>query len=137
MIRSPNTHVQEAFAGGRTDVIAAATEAVENAVREALEDRWQPIETAPKGGTEILAYSEHGCTGTMLVRYIAPCDFLMQSELEEMSRVGISAEDLETADWYAADFIEGECLSPDCHPTHWMHLPSPPVPQPGDGQWLS
>jgi hypothetical protein len=37
MIRSPETHIQEAFAGGRTDIIKAATEAVESAVREALE----------------------------------------------------------------------------------------------------
>lgn len=86
---------------------------------------WQPIETAPRDGSEILAYSEHGGTGTMLVRHIAPCDFLTQPELDEMAP--ICGDTLEEADWFFADFLQGDRLAPDCYPTHWMPLPHPPL----------
>lgn len=88
---------------------------------------WQDISTAPKDGTEILAYSEHGCTGTMLVRHIAMCDFLTERELEAMSRAGMSDNDLDEPDWFFADFVQGGRIEPDCYPTRWMPLPAPPV----------
>jgi hypothetical protein len=86
---------------------------------------WQDISTAPKDGTEILAYSVAGGTGTMLVRHIALCDFLTDSEIERLSTEGMSNEDLETPDWFHSDFLQGGRLSPDCYPTHWQQLPTP------------
>lgn len=87
---------------------------------------WQPIETAPKDGTEILAYSEHGCTGTMLVRWTSIINFLTDSEIEKMHADGLNPEDLEESDWFFADFVHGDRLSSDCYPTHWQPLPEPP-----------
>jgi len=94
---------------------------------------WKPIETAPKDGTEVLAYSEPGCTGVMLVRWIALVDFLTDYEIEDLSLNGMDDATLETEDWFMADFLQGTRLSPDCYPTHWMPLPSPPSPVSGDG----
>ena len=86
---------------------------------------WLPIETSPRG-QEILAYSEHGCTGTMLVRHMAPCDFLTDAEVDEWIREGVSSDTIDREDWFVADFLQGARLSPDCYPTHWMPLPDPP-----------
>lgn len=87
---------------------------------------WQPIETAPKDGTEILAVSESSCTGVMLVRWIALQDFITTSEAEDFADQGMSESSLEEPDWFFADFVCGGRLSPDCYPTHWMPLPDPP-----------
>jgi len=64
---------------------------------------WQPIETAPKDGTEILAYDE------MVLR--------------------VSWQDEWLSDDYAWHL--GTCLmfgnsETKCSPTHWMPLPAPP-----------
>ena len=88
--------------------------------------QWRGIESAPRDGTEILAYSEHGCTGTMLVRHIALADFLTDPEGDEYFRQGGSEEAYYDADWHVADFIQGSRLPPDCYPTRWMPLPTPP-----------
>jgi len=77
---------------------------------------WQPIETAPKDGTEILGWGEY--TGIMLMRWIAPCDFLHESELSKMN-------DSESPDWFYADFVTGGRL--DDPMTHWMPCPLPPA----------
>jgi hypothetical protein len=87
---------------------------------------WQPIETAPKDGTEILVWRED--QDVMLARFIALQDFISTREAEELVDEGMSESSLEVPDWFYADFIHGDRLSPDCYPTHWMPLPSPPQP---------
>lgn len=77
---------------------------------------WQPIETAPKDGTEILGWRE-GC-GVLLIRWTCPIDFLTDTECEKM---GDSAEQL---DWFYADFVAGDRLEGSQAPTHWMPLPA-------------
>jgi hypothetical protein len=89
---------------------------------------WQDIKTAPRDGTEILAYSATGHTDVMLVRYIAMIDFLTEAEIEKYVDDGADQDMLEEADWFAADFVSGDRLSSDCYPTHWMPLPDPPKP---------
>lgn len=93
---------------------------------------WRKIEgdpdtsKAPWDGREVFAYSESAKTETMLVRFIALSDFLTEGEVEALSADGMSDKAIETPDWFFADFIHGDRLPPDCHPTHWMPLPSPP-----------
>jgi hypothetical protein len=74
------------------------------------------IETAPRDGTEILLWREDA--GWFLARWIAPCDFLHERELENMN-------DTENPDWFYADFICGGRWDGGA-PTHWMSLPDAP-----------
>jgi hypothetical protein len=74
------------------------------------------IETAPRDGTEILMWREDA--GWFLARWIAPCDFLHERELENMN-------DTENPDWFYADFICGGRWDGG-EPTHWSPLPDAP-----------
>lgn len=93
--------------------------------------QWQPIETAPKDGTACIGFSPGvGCP--ILIRWIAPQDFMTTSECERYmdgcadSEVDEAEEWLETPEWWAADFNAGDMLAEDCQPTHWQPLPAPP-----------
>ena len=77
---------------------------------ERLFSPWQPIETAPKDGTEILVSHEYG---------VSMAQF-------DSGLVCIKDEDL-TNVWvtnYCEDYWYTEILNPE--PTHWMSLPNPP-----------
>ena len=89
--------------------------------------RWRPIDDEAKRLDEALAYSEHGSTGTMLVRWTALSEFLSDSEIEEYSREGMDDEALDEPDWFFSDLCYGGRLSPDCDPTHYMPVPQPPA----------
>ena len=65
---------------------------------------WQPIETAPKDGTDVLVYE---LQRTMCVAYWD--DFINR--------------DGKIAGWR-------DCQCYPVEPTHWMLLPSPPAAQP-------
>jgi hypothetical protein len=83
---------------------------------------WQPIETAPKDGTEILGFRDDA--GLMLVRYTSMTsmtEFMTEKELEPYDEETIFQED-----WFCADFLHGDRLEGDLAPTHWMPLPPPP-----------
>ena len=80
---------------------------------------WQPIETAPKDGSEVLVWRDD--TGILLARYTSCAEFLPDAELEHMDEVSAIQED-----WFAADFLSGGRLESDCAPTHWMPLPPAP-----------
>ncbi|MFV7423986.1 Lar family restriction alleviation protein [Stenotrophomonas geniculata] len=93
--------------------------------------QWQPIESAPKDGTACIGFSPGvGCP--ILIRWIAPQDFMTTSECERYmdgcadSEVDEAEEWLETPAWWAADFNAGDMLAEDCQPTHWQPLPAPP-----------
>lgn len=83
---------------------------------------WQPIETAPKDGTEILAYREDA--GIFLVKWMAPVEFMTEREVEEAGLY----DWMEEEDWWGADFINGFRASNDGGFTHWQPLPPPPEP---------
>jgi len=83
---------------------------------------WQPIETAPKDGSEFLAYGED-------INGDGPKIGLSRwrsSKEEHWEAVGDRKKELrerDTSAWdYDADIV---------FPTHWMPLPAPPGADPG------
>ena len=79
---------------------------------------WQPIETAPKDGTQVLGYGEaageiHGPSGI--------CG------IEVMNYCGTTG-DFAGFDWG----IAGDAYANWFRPTHWMPLPLPPAPNQGE-----
>lgn len=98
---------------------------ITNAARSSLNLVVQSFDSAPRDGTEILAWREDA--GWLLIRWVAPCDFLNEKELEQMA-----LEDTEDPDWFYADFVSGGRL--DCgEPTHWMPMPDAPNADSSDG----
>jgi hypothetical protein len=78
--------------------------------------QWQPIETAPKDGTEILAYEK--------------CDYLYSNgEIKPFERIKIVRWD-EVMQWDNPedehDWLTGSSFDEQINPTHWMPLPKPP-----------
>jgi len=70
--------------------------------------KWQPIETAPKDGTAILAWPINGN------------GFYSKDEEDRISYV---------VRWYARNAVWLEASGEEymqCYPTHWMPLPAPP-----------
>ncbi|CAB4164350.1 Domain of unknown function DUF551 [uncultured Caudovirales phage] len=70
---------------------------------------WQPIETAPRDGTNVLAYCpvEHEVDNNFYIRTV----FFDETE------------------WRCEDDLQG-CT---CNPTHWMPLPPPPATEKENG----
>ena len=88
--------------------------------------QWRPIETAPKDGTEVLAWRED--SGAFIARYTCMEAFMTSSEL-----VGYDDDTIFQSDWFYADFVQGDRLEGNLMPTHWMPLPEPPKPSEGQG----
>ena len=79
------------------------------------------IETAPKDGTEILAWRED--CGWFIARWMRAADFLTESEQEKLAEDSLFAHD-----WFGADFVAGFRAEGSETPTHWVALPPDPVP---------
>lgn len=86
-----------------------------------VRSEWLPIETAPKDGTEILAWRDD--CGTLLVRWTSAYELLTDAEAEAS---GMDENALHSESWFCADFIQGSRLENETVPSHWMPLPSPP-----------
>lgn len=111
-----------------TTALEAAIAAYLSALPEQTGERWRPIDHGdPKREPEILAYSETGGTGVMLIRWIAMCDFLTDAEIAEYVAQGADEAMLDEPDWFYSDFVQGARLSRDCHPTHWRKMPALPA----------
>lgn len=83
-------------------------------------DKWQPIETAPKDGTEIIVGMD---MATVWVVHVA---FWVQVD-EDMKLMG-DWSDSDTGWWsYIRGSVTQEKLEGIYEPTHWMPLPKPPV----------
>ncbi|KAK54008.1 hypothetical protein [Bordetella bronchiseptica] len=96
----------------------------------AVRSAWMPIESAPKDGTEILAW-RHDC-GQFIASYTSADAFPMtQDELDAMDEETLFAKDWFTQ-WPDATRLDGSEA-----PTHWQPLPAAPSPAsvaPGDAQ---
>lgn len=66
---------------------------------------WQPIETAPRDGTPILAFWRHGGDKTR-------CSVIRWHKDEWWT--------------FASPGLHNLCAHTDTEPTHWMPLPPPP-----------
>jgi len=84
-------------------------------------NEWISIDTAPKDGTEILAWRDD--CGCMIARWDCAETLLTDSEIEAG---GWNEDDLFQEDWFFADFFSGGRLEGSEAPTHWMPLPEPP-----------
>ena len=92
------------------------------ALEAAREDGWQPIETAPKDGSEVLVWRAD--CGILLARWTAPIEFMTTAELEAESDG--NDDWMEEPDWFCADFVSGSRLDGMEAPTHWRPLPATP-----------
>lgn len=70
------------------------------------QSEWQPIETAPKDGTDVLLWGR--CCGEIHGEYDADCAVVASYQCDE---------------WHAT---VGDCYSTTVKPTRWMPLPEPP-----------
>jgi hypothetical protein len=86
-----------------------------------MSDKWQPIATAPKDGTEILVWREDA--GVFLAKWTCVNDLRTTSDRD---RDEIDEESLFAGDWFGGD-AEGNfrCDGSEV-PTHWMSLPTEP-----------
>ncbi|MGZ8132584.1 hypothetical protein ACXU40_09350 [Bordetella bronchiseptica] len=85
----------------------------------AVRSAWMPIESAPKDGTEILAW-RHDC-GQFIASYTSADAFPMtQDELDAMDEETLFAKDWFTQ-WPDATRLDGSEA-----PTHWQPLPAAP-----------
>ena len=83
---------------------------------------WQPIETAPKDGTDIIVGRD---IGTVWVVHVAWYRTL--EEIQEMEGMGDWAPEHEGWWSYTRSAVSQEHLMDTWRrPTHWMPLPAPP-----------
>ena len=73
---------------------------------------WQPIETAPKDGTEILVWA-----GSCVV-----------VSWRRLNGIGYPREAWRLVHGAYSSGDEGDWSNEVEHPTHWMPLPAPPLP---------
>lgn len=77
---------------------------------------WQPIETAPKNGTEVFVYVKGGSCFPTAASFKSKEYFLKEYGDEEYMPHG----------WYWAFGYPNDFHEETINPTHWMHIPADP-----------
>lgn len=88
-----------------------------------MNNKWEPIESAPKDGRIILVFYKNELGNGRIVRASWFCD----DDIEQWEN-----PDQSEPDWYERsevyEELEDGMVSPVMgHPTHWMPLPPPPT----------
>ncbi len=97
-----------AFFASRHPSLAALSADAAGTIAAARKPEWMPIDSAPKDGVEILL-AEDGTVGTGFYDDAPMARRAVPGWFWEMDR---------------GDFM----IAKNCHPTHWMPLPAPPLP---------
>ena len=95
------------------DAVHAYARAYAAAAVAAAVPQWQPIETAPKDGQDIIVMYMHIETQVVHAAF-----WMSESDCEDTDEVG----------WWSYEYSEVSRIKLDdwMTPTHWMPLPSPP-----------
>lgn len=91
---------------------------------------WQPIETAPKDGTDILVGYDFAAVWIVHVAFWSEgtCTAADGSVVELWRDQGFDSEDEATGWWsYTWGSVSQDKLEGSHAPTHWMALPEPPT----------
>ncbi len=78
---------------------------------------WQPIETAPKDGTEVVGWFPYHSTATL-----GGSVFVMRWNDDRYHKRPVPY-------WEASGWVWGRRDQREKQPTHWMPLPDPPAMQ--------
>jgi len=95
---------------------------IEKALREAVEARWLPIESAPKDGSHILAYGEEPCRGGGF--------HVRETYWAFYGKGSIAKAAFDRGEGPSGRWEWGEPIhnwSSSWKPTYWMPLPAPPA----------
>jgi hypothetical protein len=123
----PDLHFRNGGASGPdAQWIAAASPAaildILARLKRAEAEQWQPIETAPRDGTAILAWRED--CGVLLCRF---CDANELRTISDKERDELDEVSLFQCDWWGGDAEGGGYrLEGSEIPTHWQPLPAAP-----------
>ena len=89
---------------------------------------WQPIETAPLTGREMLVYYKNSCGNGRIIKAFYAGKYAMESEEDYAEYCEERDAYFAPEGWYESidNWDEFSSIKTDVDPTRWMPLPEPP-----------